>query len=364
MQKEPMNVINKHHHIHGKIFRNYLDPQQIKNDMVRIALLFFFVCSITSLHAQQAVQFEEIEQYPASVEAMFTTSKPTEDDKLLIARFSEAWQNGTLSENEKMKIVQLSGLFQVKKARNIHYLLLWRCILSFKDPLNTGKGYDTWMDALYKTTQERRTTPTSLQTIMNATELLLNKKIICSSPGSEWRTNGNDYRFEQTDDGLTVVFGTADIFCFSVGDSIQIGQTTGRFNMATQQWTGRGGNVTWERTGFEASEVYATLDQYKINMKQSRYEADSVMFVHKIYFPTPVKGKLSDKVMRNQSPETALYPEFQTHDKTFVFENIYPDVSFEGGILIQGARTIGSGTDTEKALIRIEKSDSLKLHVH
>ena len=332
--------------------------------MFKKCIVFFFFIGLTvNTFSQKAGTFDEdIERYPEVVAEMFSANL-TNDDKALISQFAGEWGSGAFTNNEKIDMIRTSNTFLAKKARNIHYWMFWRCMLSFKKAENSGKGYDAWIKAVDAMCQDRRTTPTSLQTLMTATLDLLNRRLICSSAGSDWKCSNDDYRFDFTNNQLSVVMGSCDLFCYSKGDSIMIRQTTGRFSIADQRWKGKGGTVTWERAGFSPSDVSARLNDYMINMKQSQYEADSVWLTHATYFPAPVLGKLIDKVRNISNPETALYPEFITHNKKFVFENLYPNLNYEGGISMQGARVIGAGSDEEKATIRIQKDDSMKMDI-
>ena len=329
----------------------------------KIILFFGFIFLNIHVFSQKTKSFDEdIERYPEVVAEMFSTNV-TNDDKALISQFSGEWSSGAFTGNEKVAIIRTSNIFLEKKARNIHYWMFWRCILSFKKAENFGKGYDAWMKALDVVCQDRRTTPTSLQTLMTATLDLLNKRLICSSAGNDWKCSNDDYHFDFTNDRLSVIVGNCDLYCYSKGDSIMIGQTAGRFSMNDQQWKGKGGVVTWERAGYAPNAVSARLGDYTVNMKQSQYEADSVWLTHTTYFSTPVMGKLIDKVWNNPNPEMASYPEFITYNKKFLFSNLYPDVTYEGGFSIKGFRVIGAGTDEEKASIRIQKGDSLQMDI-
>jgi hypothetical protein len=322
-------------------------------------LIYAIALASINVCAQTPKQFDDVDKYPETVEMMFRTIKSTEGDRALLAEFSGMWSGGVFSEDERMQIIRLSDAFLAKKARNIHYYGLWRCLLLFKESANSAKGYDAWMKALIRIVGERRATPAVIHGLTTATGMLLSSNILCSTQGNEWRMNGSDYTFAEADSGLFVVCGNVDLLCFSKGDSIMIGQTAGKYDMTQQLWKGRGGVVTWERAGFAAADVFAVLGDYGIDMKKSQYEADSVTFTHKTYFPDPVYGTLIDRVRHNQSPETAIYPEFRTSGERYIFENIYPDISYEGGVVIQGARTTGFGTDETKALLRIKSNDSL-----
>ena len=329
----------------------------------KILIFFLFIFLTSHSFSQNIRKFDEdIEKYPEVVAGMFSANV-TNDDKALISAFNSEWGGSTFSGNEKIGVILVSNAFLEKKARNIHYWTFWRCLLSFKSAGDSGKGFDDWMKALNAACQGRRSTPTSLQVLMTATLDLLDKRLIFSSAGNDWKCSNDEYRFNFANDQLSVVVGSCDLYCYSKGDSIMIAQTAGRYSMSDQQWKGKGGTVTWERAGYAPDDVSARLGDYTINMKKSEYEADSAWLTHSKYFATPVLGKLIDKVRVIQNPESALFPEFFTYNKKFVFENLYPDVNYEGGISIQGARIIGSGTDDEKATISIQKGDSLQMDV-
>ena len=328
------------------------------------AILFLsFILISASGFSQKAKQFDEdVEKYPEVVAEMFP-SNVSDNDKALISKFIGEWGSGTFTNTEKAEIANISNAFLSKKARNIHYWLFWRCLLSFKKTENSGTGYDVWIKAMVAAGQDRKSTPTSLQTLMNATLALLDKHLIYTSAGNDWKCSNNDFRFDFTDDQLSVIVGNCDLYCYSKGDSIMIGQTSGRYSVNDQRWRGNGGMVTWERAGIAPSEVSARLGEYSINMKQSQYEADSVWITYSTYFSAPVLGKLIDRVRHNSSPEAALFPEFITYNKKFIFKDLYPGITYEGGISVQGSRVIGAGTDDEKATIQIQKSDSLRMDI-
>ena len=329
----------------------------------KLFILFFFSILTTYCFSQNVRKFDDdVEKYPEAVAEMFTVNI-TEDELALIARFKDEWSSGTFTNDEKIEIVLVSNCFLEKRARNIHYWMFWRCLLLFKNPENSGNGYDVWMKALYAECQDRRTQPSVLQTLMTATLDLLDKQLIYSSAGNDWKCSNKDYRFEYINEQLTIIVGNCDLYCYSRGDSIMIRQTSGRFSMSDQMWKGKSGTVTWERAGYAQGEVSAKLGNYAINMKQTQYEADSVWLTHSVYFPSPVPGKLIDRVQNIPNPEAARYPEFITNNKKFAFSNLYPNVDFVGGVTIQGARIIGAGTDEEKAAIKINKDDTLRMDI-
>jgi len=330
-----------------------------------IIISFIQLISYSVICYSQAVKSftEDPERYPEIVAGMFTANLSV-DDKTLISKFTDVWNDNTFDNSEKIEIIRISNEFITKRARNIHYWLFWRCLLSFKDPQNLGKGFDEWIKAMISTCHDRRSTPTSLLALMNSTMDLLNKRLIYSSAGYNWKISNHNYRYLFDDEHLWVIVDNFDLVCISRGDSIVIGQTSGRYLVEEQTWKGNGGLVTWERADMHRDDISARLGSYDINMKRSEYEADSAWLTHKTYFPTPVMGKLIDKVRNISNPNAARYPEFITYNKKFVFEEMYPDVHYEGGILIQGSRIIGTGSEDENATVRIyRQGDTLWMNV-
>ncbi|GAH73819.1 unnamed protein product, partial [marine sediment metagenome] len=126
-------------------------------------------------------------------------------------------------------------------------------------------------------------------------------------------------------------------------------------------WKGEGGIVTWERGGYNPSEVFAVLQDYEIELKKSEYFAEDVTFTNKIYFDEPLKGVLHDKVKFNKKPEDATYPKFDSYTKKFVIEDLYENIDYEGGLSMQGSKLVGTGTLENTAKLRIYKNDTLVL---
>ena len=336
--------------------------------MIRRSITFcFFMFSVVSVFSQAITvrSFDEhIENYPETVAAMFPANV-SEADMELIMRFTAAWNDETFTNREKLEILRISNGFIEKRARNVNYWTLWRCLLAFKEPENTEKGFDEWKRAIIASFPERSVTPSSLQTLMEATLELVNRRLIYSASGHVWKLSSNNYRYELVDDRLSVVVdGFFDLSSIQRTDSITIFQTTGRFWVQEQEWVGKGGRVTWERIGVAPDEISAQLNNYTINVRRPEFEADSALLTHSTYFPSPTPGKLIDKVRRVSNPSEAVYPEFNTYRHDFLFSNLYPNVDFIGGMTIQGMRIIGSGDEVENAMIIVRKGgDSLRMNV-
>ena len=140
-----------------------------------------------------------------------------------------------------------------------------------------------------------------------------------------------------------------DLTCYSKRDSLQLFETQGVLYPVHNRWEGEGGLVTWERGGYSREEVFAHLQKYQIDLTRSDYTAEQVSFTNKLYFDEPLMGALEDKVKLNAREEDATYPKFTSYTRKFVIEDLYENIDFEGGLSMQGAKLVGTGTQEDNA---------------
>ena len=186
---------------------------------------------------------------------------------------------------------------------------------------------------------------------------LFSENIIANSKSSVWQfVEGNisigvdSIPFVQVDNGTLV--------CYAKGDSASIRNTSGRFLPTTGQWYGQGGQVHWEGTTFNDSTQFAVLNNYKIKLNGSTFKCGSVEFYTEL-FKKPLTGDLTFKVQRTNTPEEKIYPRFESASKRLFLEDFFPNMDFEGGIVVRGSRLDGTGVNEEKGLLKIYNSDTL-----
>lgn len=324
----------------------------------------FFICISLPIFAQRITQFpENPDEYIDAVFALHGVNT-SEAEKLFIEDFRQIWNGGELSDSYKKDIVSLSNTLLAKKARGLHYWNLWKCYLAFNKSENSSVNYAAWLTAFQEHAKDRRSSPTSFNTLIVNTSKLLEERKIVSSTSADWIVADNAFRFDFKDSKLYLIVPTTDLTCFSKGDSLMILSTSGTLDFNEQTWQGKGGKITWERAGIPADYAFATLSDYAINMKKNEFEAENVMMFHKRFFPTPVAGKLVDKVRHISAQQTANYPEFTTNDNHYILPNVFKNVNFEGRLHLKGASVLGQGSsDADRAKIHIKANDSLQMEV-
>ena len=187
---------------------------------------------------------------------------------------------------------------------------------------------------------------------------LFEENMIYKSSSTAWKLVTPDYRF-RNDSVPALEVSPTDIICYSNRDSLTIYNTQGVYLPLETKWTGSGGRVDWQRAGIDASKVFANLVNYEIQMNFSKFEADSVEFYNKSYFPTPLTGRLVDKVQADVDEEKASYPRFYSYENLIGIRDIFKNIDYLGGFSMVGRKVVGFGIPDRDAEL-IFKRDNLE----
>lgn len=160
-----------------------------------------------------------------------------------------------------------------------------------------------------------------------------------------------------------VIFNNVDLVCYAKRDSSIIYQTSGTYFAFAKSWEGNGGKITWQRAGFSPDSVNATFQKYDIDMKGSHFIADSVIFYNSYYLNQTLLGQLEEKVLAPiKQKDRISYPRFDSYTKRFALHRVLPDIDYDGGFSMWGAKFIGQGSKEEDAFLKIYRGDTLTLY--
>jgi len=329
-------------------------------------ILIFFSCFAGKnvLLAQDLKEFSTdtaqfINQFEEFVKRNISEQK---EDSLEI--FVERWNTGFFSDEVKDRFIGVCNLMLKNKARrNPHFTKYFDLVQIFHNSEEDIKQYDEWEKGIIFIFQNERNPLRMVSAYFDHTKSLILKNCIYDSFATSWYVTNKDYSIE-IDQNVQFVFKETGLYCKIKSDSISIENTQGTFLPVTNQWKGEGGVVTWERAGYAKDEIYAELDNYRINLTKSGYKADSALFVNKLYFDKPILGQLSDQVIHIINPERAVYPEFNSYKNRFKIDNIFPDIDYDGGFSMKGASLLGSGNRDNKAFLKIRKEDKTILKAY
>ncbi|KPK87921.1 MAG: hypothetical protein AMS27_00785 [Bacteroides sp. SM23_62_1] len=330
--------------------------------MKKIIFLLFLIIAGWQMTSSQVVSnfSSDPGKYTAELRSFMETALTDEDD-LILGNFTTAWDSGMVSVDEKNEIILLSNKLLRKNARpKPHFILFIVNLNLLWESSQSEESYSAWKQGLEYLADNQSMQITEINNYLQATYNLFRKNILNQSTSTQWIASQPEFYFEFKD-SMRIIFKTTTITCKFLRDSIKIYETEGIFAPFTQTWSGKGGIVTWERSGFPRDQVYVELGKYNINLRLSEYLADSVTFYNTMYFDFSMHGRLEEKVESYNSPDNVHYPRFISYRDNYIVNNIFPNINFRGGLSMLGSDLIGSGTKTRKARLSFLRNDSIKL---
>lgn len=333
--------------------------------MKHLSIILFFLSIGISLFSQaQNFTFSgEPEKYPDEIASITGNGKLTDEESRILKEFSDSWKASFISDEQKREVVNLSNRMLQKRARgNPHFKLLMVSLLEVKKNGSLDQNYTEWMKGMFYVLENSKTL-TPFVNYMNFTIQLARNGSISENSAVQWKLSNLDLKFTVDRNGILVRSGKANLTCYSRRDSIIIFDTEGVINPVENKWYGRGGRVTWERAGYRENQVNARLKNYVIELKKADYSADSVSFTHKQYFSQPILGKLHDEAIPVPNAAEADYPEFDSYNKRYKLDKLYPGIDYDGGFSMRGARAIGSGSEKEDAVLTISNKGKVVMLV-
>jgi hypothetical protein len=329
--------------------------------LFKLALILFFNLIAISLFAKKneifsgdtTLYLEELSNY------LKTLPEQYED---VPEKFIEAWKEDKLfNPSEQYDIIILSQLMIKRNTKPYpHFYNFLSCMIAFKEYNTSESNYLNWVESFEKILDKRKTKTSQINSILKFTNVLLSENLIYRSSSTTWKIGNGSYKISNDKD-LSVEFTDVDLICYAKRDSMHLYNTNGVAYPMDMLWKGSGGLVTWERGGYSRDDVFAHIKDYQIELKKSEYFAEDVTFTNKLYFDEPLQGVLHDKVKFNKNPDQATYPKFDSYTKEYIIEDLYENIDYEGGLSMQGAKLVGTGTIEKTAKLKIYRNDTLVL---
>ena len=335
-------------------------PPYLKNrnnhlmNLKRILLIcvFFILSAINFASGQTIKTFSKTpELFLKELSDMFdaATSKEQKDEgKALMLSFSAAWNQSKFTQDAKDSIYAMCNVMAKKKMKtfpNFEQYLKAELNNSL-NPLSET-SYNKWHVSLRKLAQLSNNL--RFIALLDATNLLLSKNILCQSQLISWKSTTNEYEFNY--DSLPYFeFKTMNLICTYKNDSSVIYGTSGRLYPTTNQWVGNDGKIYWDRCNLNHDEVFAEVKKpYYISLSKAEYKIDSVNFYNTKYFERPLYGDLQEKVIADISEDRISYPRFTSFENKLEIKNLYKDVDYLGGFAQHGTKLIGKGDNDDHA---------------
>lgn len=265
--------------------------------------------------------------------------------------FKEHWENGAFGGTSEEYIMYSADVMISKKAKPVpDYYSFLKALNSFVDNKIDESSLQEY--CLVLDTMASLKTSKTKQLNFHKFVAKFNKCKCFTSKGSTWSGDIANYRLGMAKSPYLEVSN----FTLKLGsrkDTVSIQNTGGRYSIFSKTWRGKDGRVTWERSGFSPSSVYADLSNYTINMALIEYKADSVTFHNGEELDRDIMGTLRDRLYTSGGENP--FPEFRSYQSSFKLNNLEDYIEYEGGFGMAGASILGSGSDSALAQMWIKR---------
>lgn len=326
--------------------------------IITLVILFF---SITSFKAQKLTQFstDSVKFAKELNDYFFEFSANKKDAEEYMLNFQKIWKSPDFPSQYRAAMYKTCNAMLQRKLKPYPYFISYiNSVINCIDTKQNATTFDNWQTCIDKIFTSKNLK--SFSQYLEMSENIFKNNTFYKSPTYAYRSIEKNYKFE-FDSVPKVVFPTFTLVGANPrGDSISIENTQGTYYPSQGRFIGKGGRVSWKRTGL-GDDVYADLIRVHIDCKTGGYTSDSATFVGKQYFDIPQKGRVSDKILsENQEP---TYPRFDSYSKRLVVTNIYPDVDYDGGFGMRGNKFVGSGNaqNPAKLIFRRNKIKFLEI---
>lgn len=263
---------------------------------------------------------------------------------------------------------------QVGEARTQEFMQMVRALEANRVKFSTGvlgyfhgakvllerQDWQAWADwhaqlAFFeKNPKERK----ACESFLALSQGLFQSGLIFESSAATWHVRQGDLTLGVDSEGAPVVdCRSGTLVCLSKGDSSRVFDVEGQYKPLEGRFYGRQGRVEWERTT-NAESLSATLGSFEIRMKGSSFTTEEAR-LRSSMFDLPLEGVLGFKVQAEDKPARRTYPRFESRSGRVRLEDVFPGVSYEGGLQVRGSKLAGTGSDGQWAQITFMNHDTL-----
>lgn len=327
----------------------------IKKVFVSFILLLIGVFQV---HAQSKKGFsEDPVVFGTEIKTFFANDKRPESKEALDA-FMKLWETGSFRTEEQTVVMEMANNMLAQRFRTYpEFVSYFNLLIAYLNTVQNEDVFTQYHAVAQKLLEKNKRDFTNYTDNISS---LFNNSAVQMNAAKKWSVNTKDFTLAYESEP-TIFFPSVDMVLYTKEDTLGIFRTRGTYYPLTNKWVGKEGKVYWTRVGFDHKEVFAELKNYSIDLKDSRYTADSVSFTNTKIFATPVLGKLEDKATTNYLGDKASYPRFSSYKNVLELKNVFKNVDYQGGFAMEGAQIYGTGTDENRASVTIKYNGKIML---
>lgn len=328
--------------------------------ILKYVLFVFCLMALNASFAQKTKAFpSDSTKFIKKMGAFMNNTSDKKKSKAVMDEFEKMWKKGEFGDLYKEAIYTHTNLMLGKKARPYpHFETYFYVMMAFATSDQSIDNYDIWVEYYSQLLNRRRLSMSTLGRFLKKSRDLISTNSLFKNTTVDWKASSSDFIFEMTAKDLKVIFENIDLTCHAKGDSTVIFGASGSYSFKELVFKGTSGEIGWERSNISRDTIIAQLEHYKINLKKSEYQIDTVLFTNKYYFSEPFYGVLKDKVINTKSTKNVSYPQFNSFTKLFELKEIFKDVNYSGGFAMKGGQFYGAGSKETPAQLEFFRKDT------
>lgn len=313
-----------------------------------VALLIF--CSFQIQAQEEAFFPNNPEDFVKELDKFMKDNK-RESSKTASQLFADNVASGKISGSMMPLIIKQANLMEERNQKAFpDFESYIAALVAYGNRPRTDEFFAKWSEALFAITENQRSGQhTDFRQFIEFSTGLFDNLAIYQSNAKSWVAVSDDYSFAYADGVVEMNYPPTTLIGFTNGDSIVIKNTAGKYFPMEEQWIGSGGRVTWARAGLDSTMVYGELQNYVLDASSQELKADSMKFHFKKFMDKPVWGLYEDKLIPNNRQETSSYPKFTSYRTDLDIDKISDNISFIGGLKVNGSKIYGVGSEDKKA---------------
>jgi hypothetical protein len=274
-----------------------------------------------------------------------------------VGDFIGNYHGGKFSNPQKMMVIKLSNQMVNLNIGAPTFNLYLRAMNGLVDNNQVPK-FDAWHKALNLSLTQSKD---DFKAFLKISKNIFADHVIAEQGAMRWVSSNTDISLQTKGDPAFIVKNT-DLVCYTMGDTLELYNTSGIYYPSENKWKGKGGRLDWTRVGIDSGKMYAELQSYSIDFTSGFVTADTALFYYPLLFSKPLAGKVIDRPMAQSLGDRSVYPQFSS------FQAVLKDFPFgrskyTGGFGMKGKAIIGTSVDSVKAQMVFTYKDRPTLKV-
>ena len=273
-------------------------------------------------------------------------------------KFRPAFEHKSVPKDVRDQAIAQAYALQDAKVNNSQGMagyLRATCVLLKGNRWEDWSGWQAHLDHYLSQGVKRK----DLQTYLRNSPGLFTGGLLFQAPAATWHFRGGTVSLGMGSDGDPVIQCVdGDLVCLAKKDSMRITKASGAYDPMAERWFGSAGEVNWERT-LREGELRASLGAHEVRFKGSNFATDNARLTSTM-FDIPLEGSLQMKVQHESKVDKRTYPRFESRAGRVALTDVFPGLSFEGGLAVRGSKLSGKDSDGRPGEVRFTMNDTLR----